>query len=52
MSGGSVALGGGTSLQKKFGIVDAADDVYLENTRPDHPMTQTVRVNLDAATQA
>src|SRR5262245_23613871 len=38
LSGGSVALGGGTSIQKKYGIEDSADQVYLENTRPDHPM--------------
>ena len=38
LSGGSVALGGGTSLQQKFGIEDSADQVYLELTRPDHPM--------------
>jgi succinate dehydrogenase/fumarate reductase flavoprotein subunit len=38
ISGGSVALGGGTSLQKKFGIEDSADSVYLELTSPDHPM--------------
>jgi len=38
ISGGVVHLGGGTSIQKKFGIVDSADQVYLENTRPDHPM--------------
>ena len=38
LSGGSVSLGGGTSLQKQYGIEDSADQVYLENTRPDHPM--------------
>jgi succinate dehydrogenase/fumarate reductase flavoprotein subunit len=40
LSGGQISLGGGTSLQKKFGIVDSADDVYLEQTRPDHPTTR------------
>src|SRR5713101_4769838 len=29
VSGGSVALGGGNSLQKKFKIEDSADNVYL-----------------------
>ena len=38
LSGGSVALGGGTSLQKQYGIEDSPDKVYLELTRPDHPM--------------
>jgi succinate dehydrogenase/fumarate reductase flavoprotein subunit len=38
LSGGSVALGGGTSLQKKFGIVDSPDEVYLDLTSADHPM--------------
>lgn len=40
VSGGLVSLGGGTSLQKQHGIEDSADQVYLENTRPDHPMTR------------
>jgi succinate dehydrogenase/fumarate reductase flavoprotein subunit len=38
ISSGSVALGGGTSLQKKYNISDSADQLYLEHTRPDHPM--------------
>jgi succinate dehydrogenase/fumarate reductase flavoprotein subunit len=38
VSGGSVALGGGNSLQKKFKIEDSADNIYLELTSPDHPM--------------
>jgi succinate dehydrogenase/fumarate reductase flavoprotein subunit len=38
ISGGAIHIGGGTSLQKKFGIEDSADQVYLDNTRPDHPM--------------
>lgn len=37
ISGGNVALGGGTSLQKKHGIEDSAEQIYLEHTRPDHP---------------
>src|SRR5438046_6724323 len=32
LSGGNVPLGGGTSLQKKYGIVDSADQVYLDHT--------------------
>src|SRR5437773_4742756 len=32
LSGGRVPLGGGTSLQKKYGIVDSADQVYLDHT--------------------
>ena len=40
ISGGVVHLGGGTSIQKKVGIADSADQVYLENTRPNHPMTR------------
>jgi succinate dehydrogenase/fumarate reductase flavoprotein subunit len=33
-------LGGGNALQKKHGIQDSADQIYLEYTRPDHPMTR------------
>jgi len=40
MSGGSVALGGGTTHQKKYGIEDSPDQVYLENTDPSHPLTR------------
>jgi succinate dehydrogenase/fumarate reductase flavoprotein subunit len=40
VSGGSLNIGGGTAIQQKNGIVDSADQVYLENTRPDHPMTR------------
>jgi succinate dehydrogenase/fumarate reductase flavoprotein subunit len=40
ISQGSVALGGGTSIQRKHGIEDSADQVYLENTRPDHTHTR------------
>src|SRR3989442_11174452 len=32
LSGGRVPLGGGTSLQKKYGIVDSANQVYLDHT--------------------
>ena len=31
-SGGNVALGGGTSLQKKYGITDSADELYRDLT--------------------
>ena len=31
-SGGNVALGGGTSLQKKYGIIDSADQLYRDLT--------------------
>jgi aspartate oxidase len=40
ISQGNIALGGGTSLQKKFGIEDSPDKVYLDNTRPDHVHTR------------
>ena len=40
LSQGSVALGGGTSLQRKHGVEDSADQIYLENTRPEHPQTR------------
>jgi len=32
VSGGRIPLGGGTRLQKKFGIIDSADQVYLDHT--------------------
>ena len=32
VSGGRIPLGGGTRLQKKFGVVDSADQVYLDHT--------------------
>ena len=32
LSGGNVPLGGGTRLQKKYGITDSADQVYLDHT--------------------
>jgi hypothetical protein len=34
VSGGRVPLGGGTSLQNKHGIVDSAEQVYLDHTAP------------------
>ena len=34
VSGGRIPLGGGTRLQKKFGVVDSADQVYLDHTAP------------------
>jgi len=34
VSGGRIPLGGGTRLQKKFGVVDSADQVYLDHTNP------------------
>jgi len=32
LSGGRIPLGGGTSLQRKYGIEDSADQVYLDHT--------------------
>lgn len=40
LSGGNVVLGGGTSIQKKYNIQDSADQIYLDNTRPDHPLAR------------
>lgn len=37
VSGGNIPLGGGTSLQKKYGIVDTADLVYLDHTDHRNP---------------
>ena len=37
LSGGNIPLGGGTSLQKKYGITDSADQVYLDNTDHKNP---------------
>ena len=34
VSGGRVPLGGGTSLQRKHGITDSAEQVYLDHTAP------------------
>src|SRR3989454_4201376 len=40
ISQGNVSLGGGNPIQKKFGIEDSPDNVYLENTKPDHVHTR------------
>jgi succinate dehydrogenase/fumarate reductase flavoprotein subunit len=32
LSGARIPLGGGTSLQKKYGIQDSADQVYFDHT--------------------
>ena len=37
LSGGNVPLGGGTSLQKKYGIEDSADKVYFDHTNHANP---------------
>jgi flavocytochrome c len=37
LSGGNVPLGGGTSMQKKYGIQDSADQVYLDHTNHANP---------------
>jgi flavocytochrome c len=37
LSGGNVPLGGGTSMQKKYGIEDSADQVYLDHTNHANP---------------
>ncbi len=37
VSGGNVPLGGGHSLQKKYGIADSADQVYLDHTDHANP---------------
>jgi urocanate reductase len=37
LSGGRVPLGGGTSMQKKHGIVDSADQVYADHTNQKNP---------------
>ena len=39
VSGGRVPLGGGTRLQKKFGIIDSADQVYLDHENRPPAMT-------------
>jgi FAD binding domain-containing protein len=38
LSGGRVPLGGGTSMQKKYGISDSADQVYLDHTNYRNPV--------------
>lgn len=37
LSGGNVPLGGGTSMQKKYGIEDSVDQVYLDHTNHANP---------------
>jgi urocanate reductase len=37
LSGGRIPLGGGHSLQKKYGIKDSADQVYLDHTNHRDP---------------
>ena len=37
LSGGRIPLGGGTSLQKKYGVADSADQVYLDHTNHRNP---------------
>jgi succinate dehydrogenase/fumarate reductase flavoprotein subunit len=37
VSGGRIPLGGGTSMQKKYGIVDSADLVYADHTSNKNP---------------
>src|SRR5580692_6742752 len=37
LSGGRIPLGGGTSWQKKYGITDSADQVYLDHTNHRDP---------------
>ena len=34
LSGGRIPLGGGTSLQQRYGVTDSADQVYLDHTAP------------------
>jgi urocanate reductase len=40
LSGGSIQLGGGHSLQKKYGTVDTADMIFADWTRHDHPASR------------
>jgi urocanate reductase len=40
LSGGNIPLGGGTSLQKKHGIDDSADRVYLDHTNHKNPLAK------------
>src|SRR5262245_45897680 len=37
LSGGNIPLGGGRSIQKKYGIEDSADQVYLDHTNHANP---------------
>ncbi len=41
-SGGHVHLGGGHSLQRRMGVVDSADQYYLDHT---YPLASTSRYN-------
>ena len=38
LSGGNIPIGGGTSLQKKYGIDDSPDLVYLDHTNHKNPL--------------
>jgi urocanate reductase len=40
LSGGAIQLGGGHSLQKKYGTVDSADMIFADWTRHDHPASR------------
>src|SRR5438128_3799625 len=40
LSGGSIQLGGGHSLQQKYGTVDSADMIFADWTRHDHPSSR------------
>ena len=42
-SGGHVHLGGGHSLQRRMGVVDSADQYYLDHT---YPLASTSRYNI------
>jgi len=37
VSGGRIPLGGGTILQKKFGVEDSADQVFIDHTATSNP---------------
>ncbi len=37
LSGGRVPLGGGTSWQKKYGVTDSADQVFVDHTNVNNP---------------
>src|SRR5437867_3863541 len=40
LSGGSIQLGGGHSLQQKYSTVDSADMIFADWTRHDHPSSR------------
>ena len=48
LSGGNIPLGGGTALQKKHGIDDSADRVYLDHTNSQEPARQVLRQGVDS----